>query len=198
METILLKGAGTHELRLSAGEERRVVFLAAGPAEADIRAELAERARLHLVLLFAGGDDDRIRARIAVRHEGADSESRVIARGVLYNRSNAAIEGTIAIEPEAHGASAEFEGKAFADGSGSADILPVLEIQAPDVRKARHAAAVARLTPDERFYLESRGLDAEGSLRLAAEGFLKAPFSCAIEIPREFRIIEEKLQNRKS
>ncbi|MBI1957460.1 MAG: hypothetical protein HYS44_03340, partial [Candidatus Niyogibacteria bacterium] len=67
METILLKGAGTHELRLSAGEERRVVFLAAGPAEADIRAELAERARLHLVLLFAGGDDDRIRARIAVR-----------------------------------------------------------------------------------------------------------------------------------
>ncbi|MBI2039065.1 MAG: SufD family Fe-S cluster assembly protein [Candidatus Niyogibacteria bacterium] len=192
METLIVKGAENHVFTLAAGEERSIVCVAAESADIDIRATLASGARLKLIFLFAGNKDDAVRARLAVRHEGADSVSEVIARGVLYNRSSAAVDGSIYVSPGARGASARFEGKALLEGSGSAEILPTLEIKASDARQVRHAAAVSRLTPEERMYLESRGLDAEGSVRLAAEGFLKAPFSCAIEIPKEFDYLLKK------
>ena len=194
METIILKNNENYELRLNSCESRVITLFVAGPANAAIHFVLADNARLRVVFLFAGTGDDRISARLSVCHEGADSVSEVIARGVLYNRSNAVVEGAVSIAPAAQRANARFEGKALIEGAGSADIVPILEILAPDAERVCHAAAVARLSDEERFYLESRGLNPAEAVRVAAQGFLSAPFSCAIEIPKEFEDFIKKLE----
>ena len=195
MKTIVLKGNANQKFRLDAGESRVIVFLASELVNADIRAVVAERARLRMIFLFVGTGDDKISARLSVHHEGADSVSEVIARGVLYNRSSAVVEGVVSIAPEARKANARFEGRALVEGAGSADIVPTLEISAPDAERVCHAAAIARLSDEERFYLESRGLSPAEAVRAAAQGFLSAPFSCAIEIPREFKNFIQKYEH---
>ena len=149
MKTIVLKGNANQKFRLDAGESRVIVFLASELVNADIRAVVAERARLRMIFLFVGTGDDKISARLSVHHEGA----------------------------------------------GSADIVPTLEISAPDAERVCHAAAIARLSDEERFYLESRGLSPAEAVRAAAQGFLSAPFSCAIEIPREFKNFIQKYEH---
>ena len=189
-----MRGRENHAFRLGADENRRMVFFAVDSTDADITAEIGADAKLRLLLLFVGAANDSVRARIHVRHRGANSASEVIVRGVLYDTGSAAIEGSLFVEAKTRGVSARFEGKALLEGSGSAEILPMLEVLTPNVHSVRHAASVSRLSPEERLYLESRGLDASESVQIAAEGFLKAPFSCAIEIPEEYEIFKKKLK----
>ncbi len=54
-----------------------------------------------------------------------------------------------------------------------ADAIPGLEILADDVR-CTHAAAIAKIDPEQLFYLRSRGLPRRRAHRLVVEGFLQA------------------------
>lgn len=109
---------------------------------------------------------------IHVEHAGPHSTSFVSLKGVFTGQSRGIINGTIHIHKAAQGANARLEERVLLlSSTSSAKTIPNLEIEANDV-KASHAATVSRLSEDEIFYLQTRGLTREHALRELIRAFL--------------------------
>jgi Fe-S cluster assembly protein SufD len=107
-------------------------------------------------------------------HAAADTVSDLAFRGLISGRSSAVWRGMIKVDPGAQRTDAFQEARNLLLGKKShADAIPGLEILADDVR-CTHAAAIARIDPEQIFYLRSRGLPQSTAERLVVEGFLGA------------------------
>ncbi len=122
--------------------------------------------------LFVGDQRQQIEHVTRQHHTGVGATSDLLIRGVLTDESHAVQYGVIRIEPEGQKTSAfqTMRNLLLDDGAG-ADPIPVLEIEADDV-KCSHAAAVGPVSPDQLFYLQARGIPPQIAERLVVRGFL--------------------------
>ena len=80
--------------------------------------------------------------------------------------------------------------------NSSANTYPYLEVKNKSAQ-IEHEATTSRISEDQLFYLQSRGLDTESSISMLVNGFCKEVFK---ELPLEFsveavKLIEMKLEN---
>ena len=137
----------------------------------DVR--LAERGgHADIRGLFVGTRDQHVEHVTRQHHAGAGATSDLLIRGVLEDDSHAVQYGVIRIEPEGQqtGAYQTMRNLLLDEGAG-ADPIPVLEIEADDV-KCSHAAAVGPVSPEQLFYLQTRGIPPDEAERLIVRGFL--------------------------
>lgn len=122
--------------------------------------------------LFVGDGKQHIEHVTRQYHNGVGAESDLLIRGVLTDESQAVQYGLIRITPEGQKTSAHqtMRNLLLDDGAG-ADPIPMLEIEADDV-KCSHAAAVGPVDPDQLFYLQARGIPPKVAERLVVRGFL--------------------------
>ncbi len=122
--------------------------------------------------LFVGDGRQHIEHVTRQHHKGVGATSDLLIRGVLTDESQAVQYGLIRIEPEGQQTSAHqtMRNLLLDDGAG-ADPIPMLEIEADDV-KCSHAAAVGPVDPDQLFYLQARGIPPAVAERLVVRGFL--------------------------
>ena len=122
--------------------------------------------------LFVGDGKQHIEHVTRQHHTGVGASSDLLIRGVLTDESQAVQYGLIRIEPEAQKTSAHqtMRNLLIDDGAG-ADPIPMLEIEADDV-KCSHAAAVGPVDPDQLFYLQARGIPPRIAERMVVRGFL--------------------------
>ncbi len=122
--------------------------------------------------LFVGDGRQHIEHVTRQHHTGVGASSDLLIRGVLTDESQAVQYGLIRIEPEAQKTSAHqtMRNLLIDDGAG-ADPIPMLEIEADDV-KCSHAAAVGPVDPDQLFYLQARGIPPTIAERMVVRGFL--------------------------
>ena len=78
----------------------------------------------------------------------------------------------------------------------TANTYPYLETKNPTAI-VEHEATTSRISDDQLFYLQSRGLDTEGAVSLLVNGFCKEVFKT---LPMEFsveavKLLEMKLEN---
>ena len=78
----------------------------------------------------------------------------------------------------------------------NAKTLPVIEVQNPTAI-VEHEASTSRLSEEQFFYLQSRGMSLEQAVALIVNGFCKEVFK---QLPLEFsveavKLIEMKLEN---
>ena len=137
----------------------------------DVR--LAERGgHADIRGLFVGTADQHVEHVTRQHHAGAGASSDLLIRGVLEDDSHAVQYGVIRIEPEGQQTAAyQTMRNLLLDEGAGADPIPVLEIEADDV-KCSHAAAVGPVSPDHLFYLQARGIPIEEAERLVVRGFL--------------------------
>ena len=134
-------------------------------AEAGIDADL--------VGLFVGTGDQHIEYDTRQDHTAVGGRSDLQIKGALDDRANAVQYGIIAITPGGQKTSGHQTMRNLLLSSGAgADPIPVLEIQADDV-KCSHAAAVGPVDPDQIFYLQTRGIPPEEAERMVVQGFLE-------------------------
>ena len=96
----------------------------------------------------------------------------MLIRGVLTDESQAVQYGLIQITPKGQKTNAhQTMRNLLLDEGARADSIPMLEIEADDV-KCSHAAAVGPVDPDQLFYLQSRGIPPKVAERLVVRGFL--------------------------
>ena len=134
-------------------------------AEAGIDADL--------VGLFVGTGDQHIEYDTRQDHTAVGGRSDLQIKGALDDRANAVQYGIIAITPAGQKTSGHQTMRNLLLSSGAgADPIPVLEIQADDV-KCSHAAAVGPVDPDQIFYLQTRGIPPEEAERMVVQGFLE-------------------------
>ncbi len=134
-------------------------------AEAGIEADL--------VGLFVGTGDQHIEYDTRQDHTAVGGRSDLQIKGALDDRANAVQYGIVAITPAGQKTSGHQTMRNLLLSSGAgADPIPVLEIQADDV-KCSHAAAVGPVDPDQIFYLQTRGIPPEEVERMVVQGFLE-------------------------
>ena len=71
----------------------------------------------------------------------------------------------------------------------SANTFPYIEVM-NNTARAEHAATTSRISEEQLFYLQQRGLSAEDSVSLIINGFCKDVFR---ELPMEFAVEAQRL-----
>ena len=163
--------------RAAIGRDGRLdwVALGFGSARGHVRMETrlgGEGADARVTGAYASHGRQHIDFDTTQEHAAPNTTSDLAFRGVLQGRSSAVWKGNIIVDPGAQKTDAFQESRnLLLSKRAHADAIPGLEIQANDVG-CTHAAAVAKVDPEQLFYLRSRGLPVEVAKRLVIEGFL--------------------------
>lgn len=109
--------------------------------------------------------------RVIQDHVAPHTNSDLLFKGAVQDRSASVYTGLIAIGEEARGTAAYQTNRTLTLSEGAwAESVPNLDIRTNDV-KCAHASAVGPIDEDQRFYLESRGVQPEVAERLVVLGF---------------------------
>ncbi len=130
-------------------------------------------------------------------HLGKNTKSLILSKGISSNESVNAYRGLVKIHSSAKGARNYSQCDSMLVGdSAKAKTLPIISAQNPSAI-VEHEASTSRLSEEQLFYLQSRGLSAEQAVSLIVNGFCKEVFK---QLPLEFsveavKLIEMKLEN---
>ncbi|MFA7248261.1 MAG: SufD family Fe-S cluster assembly protein [Dehalococcoidia bacterium] len=126
-----------------------------------------------LIRGIALGDGDQHFDFVTLQdHIGPKSTSDVEIKSALAGASRSVYYGVTRVETTAGGSAANQENRnLLLSDHAKADSDPVLEILTADVIRCGHGATVGPVDGEALFYLQSRGLDYRGSLKLLVGGF---------------------------
>ena len=130
-------------------------------------------------------------------HIGKNTKSTIISKGISAGHSSNSYRGLVKIMPSAENARnySQCDSMLVGDRS-SAHTFPYIDVK-NSTAILEHEATTSRISEDQIFYLQSRGLDTEKSISMLVNGFCKEVFK---ELPLEFsveavKLIEMKLEN---
>jgi Fe-S cluster assembly protein SufD len=104
-------------------------------------------------------------------HAEPGATSHQLHKCIVDGSARAIFNGQILVAPRAQGTDARQQSRnLLLSESARVDTKPQLEIYADDV-KCSHGATVGQLDPEELFYLQSRGLNADDARNLLTFGF---------------------------
>ena len=165
---------GTTGARVARDARLTSAAIALGGAYARARLDskvLGPGAETELLAAYFGSGTQVHDFRTLQDHHAPKTTSDLLFKGVLTDSSRSVYSGLIKIRPGASGSAAFQTNRNLVLGEGAhADSVPNLEIEENDV-KCSHASAVGPVDPDQRFYLEARGVPSEMAERLIVLGF---------------------------
>ncbi|MBT3585128.1 MAG: Fe-S cluster assembly protein SufB, partial [Halobacteriovoraceae bacterium] len=130
-------------------------------------------------------------------HIGKNTKSTIISKGISAEQSENNYRGLVKIMPSASGARNYSQCDSMLVGDKcSANTFPYIDVKNNDAT-VEHEASTARISEDQLFYLQTRGLDMEKCISLIVGGFCNQVFK---ELPLEFsveavKLLELKLEN---
>src|SRR3989344_6600679 len=152
---------------------KQTVVILDKPGKKRVRMDFDQKGeKKELIALVLGRAKGEYELEVIVDHQRGRTFGRVMIRGIAKNQANVKVTGTIIIAKKAQGADDFLEMKLLLlDDQSRAWAEPKLEIEANDV-KASHAATVGQVDEEQKFYLQSRGLNDKQAEELLVEGFL--------------------------
>ncbi len=153
----------------------------------------------NLSAIYFGDHDQTLDFRTFQHHIGRDTQSNLLFKGVVDDEATSIYTGLIRVGKEAAGTVAFQTNRTIKLSTEAwAESVPNLEIENNDVR-CSHASTVSPVDPEQRFYLESRGVPTTVAERLIVEGFL-ADVIAQLPVPevRDFLVtqVHDKLDER--
>jgi Fe-S cluster assembly protein SufB len=130
-------------------------------------------------------------------HIGKNTKSTIISKGISTGHSSNAYRGQVKIMASAENARNYSQCDSMLVGDQcSAHTYPYIEVK-NKTATLEHEATTSRISEDQIFYLQSRGMDMEKTISMLVNGFCKQVFK---ELPLEFsveavKLIEMKLEN---
>lgn len=126
-----------------------------------------------IVGAYFGDAEQTLDYRYFMRHAAPSTTSEMFLKGAVADHAKSVFSGLIRIEKEGQKANAHQTNRNLVLSDGAeAHSVPNLEILADDVR-CGHGSAVGPLDEEQRYYLQSRGLDRERADRLQVKGFFE-------------------------
>lgn len=177
--TVQRLGAGTWQVATQVSRVGAAADLvAAGAALGGDYARLRTDCRLvgrgaggTLLAAYLGGGDQMLDFRTFQDHAAPDTTSDLVFKGALAGHARSVYTGLIRVRPDARGTEAFQTNRNLKLSEDAwAESVPNLEIENNEVR-CSHASAVGPVDPDQRFYLESRGVPTPEAERLIVAGF---------------------------
>ena len=123
-------------------------------------------------------------------HLGKNTRSTIIAKGISAGRSDSAYRGLVRINPAAEGARnfTQCDSLLIGDRCG-AHTFPYIENRNASA-VIEHEATTSKVSDDQMFLCQQRGLDAEKAVSMIVNGFCREAFK---ELPMEFAVEAGKL-----
>ena len=122
-------------------------------------------------------------------HTAPHTESDLLFKGVVFDRARTVFRGVLHLRKEAQQTNAyQATHSLLLSPRARADALPILEIEADDVR-CKHGSTTGRVDEEQIFYLMSRGLSRQDAQRLIVQGFFETVIT---EFPVEG--VQEKIR----
>jgi Fe-S cluster assembly protein SufB len=123
-------------------------------------------------------------------HVGKNTRSTIISKGISAGNSNNAYRGLVQMGPRADGARnfTECDSLLIGDKCG-AHTFPYIESRNPSAI-VEHEATTSKVSDEQLFLCQQRGLDTEKSVSMIVNGFCKEVFK---ELPMEFAVEAGKL-----
>ena len=130
-------------------------------------------------------------------HIGKNTKSTIISKGISAESSENNYRGLVKINPSATGARNYSQCDSMLIGAKArANTFPYIDVK-NNTAIVEHEASTSRISEEQLFYLQSRGLSEEKCISMIVNGFCKDVFK---ELPLEFaveavKLIEMKLEN---
>lgn len=139
----------------------------------ELRSELTgSHARSDVDWIFRAANKDRQELTARNVFGAKSGEGEITIKGVASDHAHTFCDGMIEITEEGTGTDTYLtEDVLMLDKTAKVDAVPGLEIRTNDV-KASHSATVSRVTAEDLFYFQSRGIREEHARQLYIEGFL--------------------------
>ncbi|MDR1760693.1 MAG: Fe-S cluster assembly protein SufB [Fibrobacter sp.] len=123
-------------------------------------------------------------------HIGKNTRSTIISKGISADGSSNAYRGLVDIRKNAKNARNYTECDSMLVGNQSAaHTFPTINVANPSA-KVEHEATTSRISEDQLFYFESRGIRREDAIQAMVSGFCKDVFK---ELPGEFATEAQQL-----
>ena len=123
-------------------------------------------------------------------HLGRNTRSTIISKGISAGRSSNAYRGLVRMSPKAEGARNYTQCDSLLIGDQcAAHTFPYIESRNPSA-VVEHEATTSKVSDDQLFLCQQRGLDAEAAVSMIVNGFCKEVFR---QLPMEFAVEAGKL-----
>ncbi len=123
-------------------------------------------------------------------HLGKNTKSTIISKGISAGRSNNSYRGLVKIMPKATGARNYTQcDSMLIGGKSEANTFPYIEIM-NNTARVEHEATTSKISEEQLFYLQQRGISQEDAVSLIINGFCKEVFR---ELPMEYAVEAQKL-----
>jgi Fe-S cluster assembly protein SufB len=123
-------------------------------------------------------------------HIGRNTKSTIISKGISAGRAQNSYRGQVKILKRAENARnyTQCDSLLIGDQCG-AHTFPVIEVREPSAQ-LEHEATTAKISEDQLFFCQQRGLSAEDAVSMIVNGFCKEVFK---ELPMEFAVEAQAL-----
>jgi Fe-S cluster assembly protein SufB len=123
-------------------------------------------------------------------HIGPDTRSTIISKGISAGSGQNTYRGLVKILPSAHGARNFTQCDSLLMGSRcGAHTFPYIEAKNPTAT-VEHEASTSKISDDQLFYCQQRGISTEDAVNMIVSGFCKSVFK---ELPMEFAVEAQNL-----
>ena len=123
-------------------------------------------------------------------HIGRNTRSRILSKGISAGRSQNSYRGLVRMNPGAQNARNYSQCDSLLIGSlCGAHTFPVIDNQNPTAT-VEHEATTSKISEDQLFYCNQRGIGAEDAVGLIVNGYAKEVLS---RLPMEFAVEAQKL-----
>ncbi|MCH9770207.1 MAG: Fe-S cluster assembly protein SufB [Gammaproteobacteria bacterium] len=123
-------------------------------------------------------------------HLGKNTSSTIISKGIAAGHGQNSYRGLVRINPGAHNARnySQCDSLLLGDQCG-AHTYPYIETKT-DQAQVEHEATTSKISEDQLFYCQQRGIKSEDAVSMIVNGFCKEVFK---ELPMEFAVEAQKL-----
>ena len=123
-------------------------------------------------------------------HVGKNTSSTIVSKGICAGHGEQTYRGLVRVMKGAEGARNYTQCDSLLLGDEcTADTVPYIDVRNPSAQ-LEHEATTSKISDDQLFYCQQRGMDPEEAVHLIVNGFCKRVFR---ELPMEFAVEAQKL-----
>jgi len=127
-------------------------------------------------------------------HLGKNTRSTIISKGIAAGRSNNSYRGLVKVMPKAENSRNYTQCDSMLIGSDcGANTFPYIEVM-NNSSAVEHEASTSKISEEQLFYLQQRGISQEDAVSLIINGFCKDVF---LQLPMEFAVEAQRLLGMK-
>ena len=157
---------------------------------------LGEHSKGETLSIAFAGEGQHQDAGAKMVHQAPNTSSTIVSKSVARGGGRTSYRGLVQVMEGAHGSKSTVRCDALlVDQISRSDTYPYVDVREDDVQMG-HEATVSKVSADQLFYLQSRGLTEEEAMAMIVRGFVEP---IARELPMEYalelnRLIELQME----